>query len=77
MLEHEVQDRLALLSEAAQIQRRNVELAMNLYAWPENAEGKGPKGPMLSEGLRALCLKQIEASLLNLEKINEDLFRMI
>jgi len=66
-------DRVGLLSEMAQIQRRNAEMAMTLYTWTGGKEGD----PSFPEDLRAVALKTIEGVFNDLDAINVEICKLV
>ena len=67
-------DRVGLLSEMAQIQRRNAEMAMALYTWMNGKKGDEPAFPA---DLRDAAKTKIENAFANLGGIDEELLKLL
>ena len=71
MMDHEKESRLGMLAEIARIQVQNAELSIQISTWSRDEE------PLNAKGLRDLCIKQMEASILNLNRVNEEILRLL
>jgi hypothetical protein len=73
----EPSERVGVLSEMAQIQRRNAEFAMNLYTWVDGGSKKDPGKPMFPEEVRKKVLERINGAIGNLMKIDDEVLKLL